>query len=1289
MNDTKPSSNVFHMAYSPVRRTFNQRTTPKNSDLKEKGNTVKGKVTTFKTKAVVSAVQGNEENTVKSSTCWIWRPTGNVINHISKDSGSYMLKDLTMLIFKADPSQHMTRNKSFLTDYQEIDGGFVSFKGSPKGGKFYKKGKIRTVKLEFEDVYFVKELKFNLFYFSQMCDKKNSVLFTKTKCLVLSPDFMLLDENQVLLKVPRQNNMYSFNLKNVVPLGGLTCLFAKATIDESNIWHRRLGHINFKTINKLVKGSLVRGNADEGFLLGYSVNITVGNETNNDAGIEINVNTRQAGQKKASDHEYILLPFMPLSTHSSDDKDIDEVPDKGGLWYPRDSTFNLEAFPNSVYAGVSLSMKSTIEEYVAAANCCGQVLWIQNQMLDYGFNLMNTKIYIDNEKSDGFKQIVDFLNANPIKYALTDVRLQDLVDGKKFIVYEASIRHNLKLQDAKGPVTNKEKVQKKNDMKARSMFLMALPNEHQLTFNQYKEAKTLFAAITIRYGDNDAIKKTQKTLLKQMYENFSALIWRNKPDLDTMSFDELYNNFKIVKQEIKRTASSNSILSSQNMAFMSSLRKPNEVNNVYEVSTSCSQVSTASTQLALLSMRAKRYRNKDNSRKTVNVEDTSSKSMVAIDGVGFDWSYMAEDEAPANMALMAFSDSEVICPTSLTIKNLMEGMLHSGEELKLDNLVRELPSKCFEKDQTCVACLKGKQHGAFCKSKVLHSVSKPLFMLHMDLFGPTFVSSLMNKKYCLVVTDDYSRFTWVFILETKDETSGILKSSVTKIENLFDIKVKIIRYDNGIEFQNGFMSEFCENKGTNFNDFTDTQASIGLGISSKKTGSSQDYILLPLWKDDLLYDSGNNGPEGRSGDSERTKKENSTNNINTSSTNLNTGSTNINTVSLPVYTVSSSSYDLKVSPLRENTTFEGTCDYFCGDEADITNITPSYIVLTTPTIRINKDHSLDNMISDIQSGFEDLEYLDRVYKVEKALYVLHQALRACQDKYVAEIIRKFNFTDIKSASTLVDTQKPLLKDLDGDDFQVHLYKLMIGSLMYHTSSRPDIMFALRMDRKTCYIKQKCVKSQSIRKFKRGWDIKIPQSGGPPKKVVNEAVHKELDDRMESAATTASSLEAEQDSGCGPRCQDTILRDVEAQTRFEAASIQFNDPPLLRVNTLGCGEDNIKLKELVTATAKTLKHGEIEITATIDGKVKTIIEASIKRHLQLADVDGIINLPNTEIFELLALMGHIKRVSKRYSGEDIPLFPTMLVQGLIDQGVGSTVPVEYHPTPTNVPSTSQP
>nr|GEX17256.1 hypothetical protein [Tanacetum cinerariifolium] len=129
------------------------------------------------------------------------------------------------------------------------------------------------------------------------------------------------------------------------------------------------------------------------------------------------------------------------------------------------------------------------------------------------------------------------------------------------------------------------------------------------------------------------------------------------------------------------------------------------------------------------------------------------------------------------------------------------------------NLVKGLPSKCFENDHTCIACLKGKQHKASCKTKLVNSVSKPLHTFHMDLFRPTSVSSLNHKWYCLVVTDDFSRFTWTFFLKTKDETSSILRNFITEIENLKDLKVKIIRCDNRGESKNRDMNEFCTRKG--------------------------------------------------------------------------------------------------------------------------------------------------------------------------------------------------------------------------------------------------------------------------------------------------------------------------------------------------------------------------------------------------------------------------------------------------------------------------------------------
>ncbi|GJV00763.1 putative ribonuclease H-like domain-containing protein [Tanacetum coccineum] len=332
-------------------------------------------------------------------------------------------------------------------------------------------------------------------------------------------------------------------------------------------------------------------------------------------------------------------------------------------------------------------------------------------------------------------------------------------------------------------------------------------------------------------------------------------------------------------------------------------------------------------------------------------------------------------------------------------------------------------------------------------------------------------------------------------------------------------------------------------------------------------------------------------------------------------------------------------------------------------------------------------------------GFTDPDHPNKVYKVVKALYGLHQAPRAwyetltnyllgngfkrgkidqtlfikkqkgdillvqmssmveltfflglqvqqkedrifiSQDKYVAEILKKFNYTDVKSASTLVDLEKSLVKDGDADDVDVHLYRSMIGSLMYLTASRPDIMFAVcacarfQVTPKTShllvvkrifrYLKGKLTlglwysrdslfelvtytdsdyagatqdrKSKTGylltkgfdagRHVKSGRDTKIPQSIGLPVKVGDEAVHKELGDRMERAATTASSLEEEQDNGSGLRCQDTILGDVDAQTRFETTSKQSNDPPLSRGYTLGSGEYSMKLLELMELCTK--------------------------------------------------------------------------------------------------------
>ncbi|GJR29809.1 putative ribonuclease H-like domain-containing protein [Tanacetum coccineum] len=768
VNSARPMKIVSNKAHSTIRRPIDNKTSTKNSNFNQKVNTARPK-------AVLNAVKGNQVNVVKEK---------GVI-----DIGC---------------SRNKTWNMSYLTNFEEIDRGYVAFGGNLKGGKITGRGTIKTVNLDFENVYFVRELKFNLFSVSQMCDKKNSVLFNDTECIVLSLNFKLTDESHVLLKVPRKNNMYSVDLKNIVPKGGLTCLFAKATSDESKLWHRRLGHINFKTMNKLVKGNLVRG----------------------------------------------------------------------------------------------------------------------------------------------------------------------------------------------------------------------------------------------------------------------------------------------------------------------------------------------------------------------------------------------------------------------------------------------LPSKLFKIHQTCVACQKGKQHRASCKSKTVSSIIQPLHMLHMDFFGPTFVKSLMKKMYCLVVTDDYSRFSWVFFLATKDETSGILKSFITGVENLIDQRVKVIRCDNGTEFKNKEMNQFCERKGIK-REFSVARTPQQNGVAERKNRTLIEAARIMLansklpttfWAEAvntayyvhnrvLVTKPYNQTPyelflgrkqalrfmrpfgcpvtilntivhlgkfDGKADEgffvgysinikafrvfNSRTRivEENlhiqfskNTPNItgsapnwlfdidaltklmnykpivvgNQSNGNAGTkacddaGKARMETVPgkdyilLPLWHVdppfsqsSKSSPDAGFKPLEDDENIElpddlnmheledivySDDDEDVGVEADMNNFDAFMPMDVKSAFLYGK---IEEEVYVCQPpGFKDPDFSDRVYKVEKVLYGLHQAPRAwyetlstylldnrfqrgkidktlfirrdkvkqkengifiSQDKYVTEILKKFGFTNVKTASTPMETQKPLLKDKDGEEVDVHLYRSMIGSLMYLTSSRPDIMFVV-------------------------------------------------------------------------------------------------------------------------------------------------------------------------------------------------------------------------------------
>nr|GEV33593.1 hypothetical protein [Tanacetum cinerariifolium] len=579
-------------------------------------------------------------NSRKRKACFVCK----ILTHLIKDCDYYekkmgnpqhALKDKGVI--DSGCLRHMTWNMSYLSNFEEINGGYVAFGRNPKGGKITGKGKIRT----------------------------------DTKCIILSSNFNLPDENHVLLRVPRENNMYNVDLKNIVPSGDLTCLFAKfremkgikrefsvARTPQQNGIAERKNRTLIEAARTMLEDSLLSipfwaeavntacyvqnrllvtkphnktpyelllgrtpsigfmrpfgcpvtilntldplgkfdRKADEGFLVGYSIS----SENTDDVTFEVkepesevhvslsssdktkkhdDKNKREAKGKSPIDtpvpvigqiltnntntfsavgpsntvvspthgkssyvdhsqyHDDPNIPALEDITYSNDEEDVDgksastpidtkkpllKDPDgedvdvhtymsiigslmyltssrpdimfavyacacfqvtpkashlhavkrifrylKGkphlGLWYPKDSSFNLVAYSDSDYAGASLDRKSTTggykflgcrliswqckkqtviatsstePKYVAAASCYAQVLWIQNQLLDYGRKVINTEDTVHQELQLDDVKIIDYLPNAEIFAELKRIGLVRNVDSSsKFYMY--------------------------------------------------------------------------------------------------------------------------------------------------------------------------------------------------------------------------------------------------------------------------------------------------------------------------------------------------------------------------------------------------------------------------------------------------------------------------------------------------------------------------------------------------------------------------------------------------------------------------------------------------------------------------------------------------------------------------------------------------------------------------------------------------------------------------------------------------------------------------------------
>ncbi|GJT73820.1 retrovirus-related pol polyprotein from transposon TNT 1-94 [Tanacetum coccineum] len=685
------------------------------------------------------------------------------------------------------------------------------------------------------------------------------------------------------------------------------------------------------------------------------------------------------------------------------------------------------------------------------------------------------------------------------------------------------------------PSTAEEKICKKNDVKARSLLLMALPNEHQLTFDQYVDAQSMFAAIKARFGGNEATKKTQKALLKQQYENFNAsssesldsifnrlqklvsrlailgvvtppedlnvkflrslpsewdthvVVWMNKPDFDTMGLDDLYNNFKIVEQKVKRSAGANN--DDKNLAFLttSGASSTNNINTVNpEVSTGTTKVNTASTEIStasfsdatvyaflstqpqgsqlvhedleqlhdddleemdlkwnmtLLSMRARKFyqrtgrkiiidgsntagydkskvecfnchkmghfarecrapRSKDqrnwnqgSSSKAVRIEDASEKAMCAIDGAGFDWSDMAEEEIQQTWLSW---HSHILRTELEKVKEEKEGF--EFKIAKFDKSAKDL-------EQLLASQITDKSKKGF----GYNAVPSPHPLI---LNRPTPLDLSYSGLEEFKEPEQHPR---------TDTESSSVKSSL-KIDK--DWKEKFFHPANHVR-----------------------------EVEPKKVRENNDAPIIEDWvSDDEDDDESNLKVEKKTAIPTATKKEfvkpekqvkrsvSCPKQMAPRAVLMKTGLKPINTAR-PVNTVRKTkpilsdlykdfdggyvNYWLR-SIWRQNYRLNGDPSHASEDTQvefqgiELGNIPQSYAVPTTPHSRIHKDHPIDHVIGLTEKESEHFYHIS--------------------DKYVHEILRKYNYTDVKSASTPTDLEKPLVQDRDAADVDEHLYR---------------------------------------------------------------------------------------------------------------------------------------------------------------------------------------------------------------------------------------------------------
>ncbi|GJX79161.1 putative ribonuclease H-like domain-containing protein [Tanacetum coccineum] len=787
-------------------------------------------------------------------------------------------------------------------------------------------------------------------------------------------DFKLPDENQILLKVPRQNNMYSFNLENIVPLGGLACLIAKATTDESNLWHRRLGHVNFKNLNRLVKGNLVRGLPTKLFQNDHTC-----------------VACQKGKQHKASckaklvssiSHTLQLLHmdlFGPTSIRSINHKTYCLVitddfsrfrPYRAARTMLADSflpnTFWAEAVSTACYVLNRANLRKSDEGFLVGYSLQSKAFRVYNLVTKRVEENLHIK-FLENKpnvagKGPNWLFDLDYLTDSMNYHSVRSENQANIHAGQQESNQHTGTKDKIDAGDSE-----------KEDEFDQDCFEMPI-------WNSYSSTNTSSSKSDKKRGSS---REEEQIFLDDL-----ARLQRQEKEANEEA-EALRKNLAQETENLVTQAEAAKSSSTNIISTVSTTAKASGTNFVNTVSI---PVGTASANEGL--SLSNTTNSQEDDYEIPPLEDIHED---ATDGIFTHSSY--DDEG----AVADFTNLEAI----VNVSPIPTSRIHPSH-----------PSTIILGDPTSVVQTRSKVNKSSEAHAFVSYVQKQRRTNHKDfhhcLFA-CFLSQHEPKKISEALEDE----SWVDAMQEE-----LLQFEIQKVWILVDLPYgkKAI----GTKW-------VYRNKKDERGVVVRNKARLVAQGHRQEEGIDYDEVFAP------------------------------------------------------------------VARLEAIRIFLAYASYM------------GFIVYQMDVKSAFLYGKIDEEVYVSQPpGFQDPKSPQKVYKVVKALYGLHQAPRAwyatlstfllkngyrrgtidktlflkkdkhdiilvqvyvddiifgstkksCQDKYVAEILKKFDFANVKTASTPIETQKPLVKDEEASNVNVYLYRSMIGSLMYLTASRPDIMFAV-------------------------------------------------------------------------------------------------------------------------------------------------------------------------------------------------------------------------------------